>query len=217
MLFTLTLVLNCLVHPANAAEFAKPPPVVDQQLESGIDATARDGNCLQPQVVDEYSSSSAVVKMTQKPPKTSGVKSSMSAVFQALDGAGMVKHHKVVNTFASEETATKMDDTTPEATKNFGSSESPGSVPSLDRVDVWLKDNGFTNIKDCGYWNVRLDRAKDIPKGAVVLYRERNGGPVSAVEIATPSGFWSDKPRTQKTFRDPKNLEVAGVYVRPNY
>lgn len=209
MLYSLILILNCLVSQSWAEQTAKPQT---PQIESGHETTARDGSCLQPQVVEDYSHSSNVAKMTQKPPHLKGPKDSLASVIKALESSGIIKDEQSV-IYASEQSS-RMDNAGSQAERKHTIKEFT-RPESLDDVDFWLKEQNFVNLKDCAYWAVRLDKATDIPKGALVLYRKRGGGPVSAIEISTPSGFWSDKPREHKTFRDPKNLEVIGVYVLP--
>jgi hypothetical protein len=175
-------------------------------------------DCPAKDMIEGYSRSAEVVKMTQHPikvnvpKKLSGKKLKATAsqehsmLFVRLQ---MKAAHLTVN--ASEEDDIAMPDDTMHSMAQLPAR--PGSLPAPHEpkdADPWLYNNGYVNLMNCAKYADALRDAKNVPKGAIVIYA---GGHEGKAEIKTPSGWYSDKPRSDSEFA--KDMKVLGIYVKP--
>jgi hypothetical protein len=217
--FTLPLLL--LSSFAFAGEFAD-PGFSNNGLHAvkSIDKEASNPACVSDVSIRTYAQSSAVEKMTRHPVKVAAPHKpngqlatrkggySMLAVRLNLKANGLL-----IKTSAEESDAYYHDDDpdTPEAVKPAP----PGTLQApRDAKDAgpWLENQDFVNLLDCPEYATKMLNPKNLPKGAIIVYA---GGHSGLIEMKTPSGFWSDKPRSSEGFAP--GMKVLGVYVKPMY
>lgn len=183
---------------------------------SSVDARAANPACLSAQTVTQFSRMSAVNRLVREP-KPKGLKKGLSlrAVRVALEKHGLVKSQE--DLIEAAEVGGETDDLTAESDKAETPAKQVKAGRPLNARDSsnWLESNGYVNLSDCPEWQTALKDPKKVPKGAVVVYRHpRNDKHPGHIEIKTPSGFWSDRPRNVQEYSP--GLEIVGVFVRPN-
>jgi hypothetical protein len=136
-------------------------------------------------------------------------------VRQALEKEKLVKSEADLNDEALS--GGEADDMTAESDKPSTPARELKDRPLNARdAGPWLEVNGFVNLMDCPEWKTKLKDPKQVPKGAVIVYRHpSNESHPGHIEIETPMGFWSGRLRTAHTYSP--GLEVVGVFIRPNF
>jgi hypothetical protein len=213
-----------LISPfAFAEQVAEPGPApgigTGIHVPKSIDEEAGNRACVSELAIQTYAKSSMVEKMTRHPVKVAPPRTpngklakrkggfSMLAVRLNLKANGLL----IKNSDADNDRYYETDSDVPEAEKPAP----PGTLQApRDAKDAgpWLENQDFVNLLDCPKYAAKMLDAKNLPKGAIVVYA---GGHSGHIEMKTASGFWSDKPRNNQGFA-PK-MKVLGVYIKPMY
>ncbi|MGZ3723999.1 MAG: hypothetical protein ACXVA9_13745 [Bdellovibrionales bacterium] len=216
--FTLPLIL--LSSMTFAAEVAVPGyGIPGEHSKKAIDQEASNIACASESSVKLYAASAAVEKMTRHPLKVNPPKNFKGKKINPKGGYSMLavrlnlKANDLLVKTSRDEIDSYYDDDSDMAQADHPAI--PGTVPvprAPKDADPWLYNNGFVNLLDCPKWRDIMLDAKNLPKGAVIVYA---GGHSGKIEIKTPSGFWSDTTRTDSGFA--KGMKVMGVYIKPTY
>jgi hypothetical protein len=169
--------------------------------------------------ITEYSRSADVVKMTQRPLKVNtpakhhGKSKSASRGYSMLAVRLNLKANHLLEHVSDEDADSYFDDDSDMAEGDRPAIPGRTPAPTMAKdAGPWLYNNGFVNLMDCPQYAGKMADPKNIPKGAVVVYA---GGHAGHIEIKTPSGWWSDHPRTDAGFA--KDRKVIGVFIKPVY
>lgn len=175
-------------------------------------------DCPPQNMIDGYSRSAEVVKMTQHPikvnvpKKLSGkkLKATASNEHSMLFVRLQMKAAHLTAEVSEEDNIAMPDDTTHSMAQL---PVRPGTLPAPHEpkdAEPWLYNNGYVNLMNCKGSAEKYKDAANVPKGAIVIYA---GGHAGKAEIKTPSGWYSDKPRTDSGFA--KGMKVIGIYIKP--
>jgi hypothetical protein len=173
--------------------------------------------CVSDDAVTNYSRSADVVKMTEQPVKVKkpsrhrGKSKSKSTGYSMLAvRLNLTANHLLEHTSPQDADSYYDDDSDAAQIEHHAI---PGHLPTptmAKDAGPWLNNNGFINLMDCPATAAKMMDPKNIPMGAVVVYA---GGHSGSIEIKTPSGWWSDHPRTDAAFA--AGQKVMGVYIKP--